>query len=81
SILMVSQIFQSIKSVLSAKGINTSVGDEGGFAPKLGSNEEALQTIVEAIEKAGFKPGDEVKLAMDAASSEFYNQEDGKYPL
>ncbi|MCY8177762.1 phosphopyruvate hydratase, partial [Bacillus inaquosorum] len=51
------------------------------FAPNLGSNEEALQTIVEAIEKAGFKPGEEVKLAMDAASSEFYNKEDGKYHL
>ncbi|WOP23570.1 phosphopyruvate hydratase [Bacillus pumilus] len=71
---MGAQIFHSLKSVLSAKGLNTAVGDEGGFAPNLGSNEEALQTIVEAIEKAGFKPGEEVKLAMDAASSEFYNK-------
>ncbi len=63
---MGAQIFHSLKSVLSAKGMNTAVGDEGGFAPNLGSNEEALQTIVEAIEKAGFKPGEEVKLAMDA---------------
>lgn len=63
---MGAQIFHSLKSVLSAKGLNTAVGDEGGFAPNLGSNEEALQTIVEAIEKAGFKPGEEVKLAMDA---------------
>ena len=78
---MGTQIFHSLKSVLSAKGLNTAVGDEGGFAPNLGSNEEALQTIVEAIEKAGFKPGEEVKLAMDAASSEFYNKEDGKYHL
>ncbi len=78
---MGAQIFHSLKSVLSAKGMNTAVGDEGGFAPNLGSNEEALQTIVEAIEKAGFKPGEEVKLAMDAASSEFYNKEDGKYHL
>lgn len=62
---MGAQIFHSLKSVLSAKGLNTAVGDEGGFAPNLGSNEEALQTIVEAIEKAGFKPGEEVKLAMD----------------
>jgi enolase len=78
---MGAQIFHSLKSVLKGKGLNTAVGDEGGFAPNLGSNEEALQTIVEAIEKAGFKPGEEVKLAMDAASSEFYNKEDGKYHL
>lgn len=78
---MGAQIFHSLKAVLKGKGLNTAVGDEGGFAPNLGSNEEALQTIVEAIEKAGFKPGEEVKLAMDAASSEFYNKEDGKYHL
>ncbi|ASB87296.1 phosphopyruvate hydratase [Bacillus sonorensis] len=78
---MGAQIFHSLKSVLKEKGLNTAVGDEGGFAPNLGSNEEALQTIVEAIEKAGFKPGEQVKLAMDAASSEFYNKEDGKYHL
>lgn len=78
---MGAQIFHSLKSVLKEKGLNTAVGDEGGFAPNLGSNEEALQTIVEAIEKAGFKPGEEVKLAMDLASSEFYNKEDGKYHL
>jgi enolase len=73
------EIFHSLKKVLSSKGLNTAVGDEGGFAPNLGSNEEALQTIVEAIEAAGYKPGEEVKLAMDVASSEFY--EDGKYVL
>ncbi|MEW9053721.1 MAG: phosphopyruvate hydratase [Neobacillus sp.] len=78
---MGTEIFHSLKAVLKAKGLNTAVGDEGGFAPNLGSNEEALQTIVEAIEKAGFKPGEEVFLAMDAASSEFYNKEDGKYHL
>ncbi|MDR4957922.1 phosphopyruvate hydratase [Bacillus sonorensis] len=78
---MGAQIFHSLKSVLKEKGLNTAVGDEGGFAPNLGSNEEALQTIVEAIEKAGFKPGEQVKLAMDAASSEFYKKEDGKYHL
>lgn len=71
---MGAQIFHSLKSVLKEKGLNTAVGDEGGFAPNLGSNEEALQTIVEAIEKAGFKPGEQVKLAMDAASSEFYKK-------
>ncbi|WP_026909022.1 phosphopyruvate hydratase [Paucisalibacillus globulus] len=73
------EIFHSLKKVLGSKGLNTAVGDEGGFAPNLGSNEEALQTIVEAIEAAGYKPGEEVKLAMDVASSEFY--EDGKYVL
>ncbi|MEH7237203.1 phosphopyruvate hydratase [Bacillus sp. JJ1562] len=78
---MGTEIFHALKAVLQAKGLNTAVGDEGGFAPNLGSNEEALQTIVEAIEKAGYKPGEQVRLAMDAASSEFYNKEDGKYHL
>ncbi|WP_453993906.1 phosphopyruvate hydratase [Bacillus nitroreducens] len=78
---MGAEIFHALKGVLQAKGLNTAVGDEGGFAPNLGSNEEALQTIVEAIEKAGYKPGEQVRLAMDAASSEFYNKEDGKYHL
>nr|WP_309100151.1 phosphopyruvate hydratase [Fredinandcohnia onubensis] len=78
---MGAEIFHNLKAVLQAKGLNTAVGDEGGFAPNLGSNEEALQTIVEAIEKAGYKPGEQVRLAMDAASSEFYNKEDGKYHL
>ncbi|MRH42041.1 phosphopyruvate hydratase [Aquibacillus halophilus] len=76
---MGAEIFHSLKKVLSAKGLNTAVGDEGGFAPNLGSNEEALSTIIEAIEAAGYKPGEEVMLAMDVASSEFY--EDGKYNL
>ncbi|WP_143414985.1 phosphopyruvate hydratase [Geobacillus sp. E263] len=78
---MGAEIFHSLKAVLKAKGYNTSVGDEGGFAPNLKSNEEALQTIIEAIEKAGYKPGEEVMLAMDVASSELYNKEDGKYHL
>lgn len=73
------EIFHSLKKVLKDKGLNTAVGDEGGFAPDLKSNEEAFQTIVEAIEAAGYKPGEEIKLAMDVASSEFY--EDGKYNL
>ncbi|ASN04770.1 phosphopyruvate hydratase [Virgibacillus necropolis] len=73
------EIFHSLKKVLKSKGYNTGVGDEGGFAPNLKSNEEALQTIVEAIEAAGYKPGEEVKLAMDVAASEIY--EDGKYNL
>ncbi|MEK4566157.1 phosphopyruvate hydratase [Alkalihalobacillus sp. FSL R5-0424] len=75
------EIFHNLKSVLKAKGYNTAVGDEGGFAPNLSSNEEALQTIIEAIEKAGYKPGEEVQLAMDVASSELFNKEDGKYHL
>ncbi|QOR83957.1 phosphopyruvate hydratase [Geobacillus stearothermophilus] len=78
---MGAEIFHSLKAVLKAKGYNTAVGDEGGFAPNLKSNEEALQTIIEAIEKAGYKPGEQVMLAMDVASSELYNKEDGKYHL
>ncbi|MBB6637576.1 phosphopyruvate hydratase [Cohnella thailandensis] len=73
------EIFHSLKSVLKAKGLNTAVGDEGGFAPNFGSNEEALSTIIEAIEKAGYKPGVDVFLGMDVASTEFYK--DGKYHL
>ncbi|GAB3801150.1 phosphopyruvate hydratase [Virgibacillus kimchii] len=73
------EIFHSLKKVLKDKGYNTAVGDEGGFAPNLSSNEEALQTIVEAIEAAGYKPGEEIQLAMDVAASEIY--EDGKYNL
>lgn len=76
---MGTEIFHSLKAVLKGKGYNTAVGDEGGFAPNLASNEEALTTILEAIEKAGYKPGEEVMLAMDAAASEMY--EDGKYHL
>lgn len=71
------EIFHALKDVLQAKGYSTSVGDEGGFAPNLKSNEEALQTIIEATEKAGYKIGEEVLLAMDVAASEMYK--DGKY--
>ncbi|MEE2731367.1 MAG: phosphopyruvate hydratase [Pseudomonadota bacterium] len=73
------EIFHALKSVLSAKGLNTAVGDEGGFAPNLSSNEEALKVISEAVEKAGYKLGENVTLALDCASSEFYK--DGKYVL
>lgn len=73
------EVFHSLSKVLQSKGLNTAVGDEGGFAPNLSSNEEALETIVEAIEAAGYKPGEDILLAMDVASSEFY--EDGKYNL
>lgn len=79
SVRISAEIFHALKKVLQTKGLNTSVGDEGGFAPDLASNEEALETICEAIEVAGYKVDEEVKLAMDVASSEFY--EDGKYNL
>ena len=78
---MGAEIFHSLKTVLKAKGLNTSVGDEGGFAPNLSSNEEALSIILEAIEKAGYTPGEEVLLAMDVAASEFFNKEEGTYNL
>ena len=73
------EVFHHLKAVLKAKGMSTNVGDEGGFAPSLGSNEEAIQVVMEAIEKAGFRPGVDVYIALDAASSEFYNAEKGKY--
>ncbi len=73
------EVFHALASVLKKRGLSTSVGDEGGFAPNLKSNEEALQVIVEAIEKAGYKPGDQVALALDPASSEFYKS--GAYVL
>ncbi len=76
---MGAEIFHNLKAVLKDRGYVTAVGDEGGFAPNLGSNEEALQVIVEAIEKAGYKPGVDVRLALDVAASEMY--EDGKYNL
>ena len=79
AIRMGAEVFHALKSVLNSKGLNTAVGDEGGFAPNLASNEDAIKTIIEAIEKAGYKPGEDVKLAMDVASSEFY--QDGKYVL
>lgn len=71
------EIFHHLKSVLKERGMSTNVGDEGGFAPNLGSNEEAIQVVLEAIEKAGFKAGKDVFIALDAASSEFYKN--GKY--
>lgn len=74
---MGAEIYHNLKSVLKARGLNTAIGDEGGFAPNLTSNEDALGAIVEAIEKAGYKPGEEVKLALDVASSEMYDN--GKY--
>ena len=73
------EVFHNLKSVLKSKGMSTNVGDEGGFAPSLGSNEEAIQVVLEAIEKAGFKPGVDIHIALDAASSEFYDAEKGLY--
>lgn len=73
------EIFHNLKSVLKEKGLNTAVGDEGGFAPNLASNEEAIQTIMEAIKKSGYEPGKDVFLALDVASTEMYK--DGAYDL
>ena len=78
---MGSEIFHNLKKVLQKKGLVTSVGDEGGFAPNLESNEEALEAIIEGIQAAGYRPGDDVRLAMDVAASEMYNKESGKYIL
>jgi len=73
------EIFHSLKNVLKDKGYSTNVGDEGGFAPNIQSNEEAIETVLKAIEKAGYKPGDQVAIAMDAASSELWNAKSKKY--
>ncbi len=78
---MGAEVFHSLKSVLKGKGLNTSVGDEGGFAPNLTSNEEALATIVEAIEKAGYVPGKDIMLAIDVAATDLYNPETKIYTL
>ena len=75
------EVFHNLKAVLQARNCNTAVGDEGGFAPDLGSNAEAIAVIIEAIERAGYAPGNDVLLALDAASSEFYNRESGTYEL
>lgn len=76
---MCSQVYHALKSLLNEKGYSTGVGDEGGFAPDLKSNEEAIEVIIEAIKKAGFEPGKDMFIALDPASSEFF--EDGKYVL
>lgn len=81
AIRMGAEVFHSLAAVLKSKGLNTAVGDEGGFAPDLSSNEEAIVVIIEAIEKAGYKAGSDVKIAMDVASSEFYDKETGLYDL
>jgi enolase len=76
---MGTEVFHHLKSVLQSKGLSTNVGDEGGFAPNIRSNEEAIQIVLKAIEKAGYNPGDDMYIAMDAAASEFYNHEEKVY--
>lgn len=76
---MGAETFHALKGVLKKKGLSTNVGDEGGFAPNFKSNEEALQTITEAIEKAGYRPGEDIFFALDCAASEFYDKEKNKY--
>lgn len=76
---MGTETFHALKAVLKSKGLNTSVGDEGGFAPNLKTNEEVLDTILAAIEKAGYKPGEDISLALDVASSEMYKKDKGIY--
>lgn len=81
SLRMGAEIFHTLKSILKKKGLSTAVGDEGGFAPNLKSNEEALEFIMEAIEAAGYKPGEQVLIALDPAASEFYDAKTKKYNL
>ncbi|MEM6263557.1 MAG: phosphopyruvate hydratase [Bacteroidota bacterium] len=76
---MGAETFHALKSVLKSKGLSTNVGDEGGFAPNFKSNEEAVQTVLQAIEKAGYTPGEEIFIALDAASSEFFDKEKERY--
>jgi enolase len=76
---MGTEVFHALKSVLKSKGLSTNVGDEGGFAPNIASNEEAVQIVIQAIEKAGYRPGEDMWIAMDAASSEFFDAEKNKY--
>ncbi len=79
SLRMGTEIFHNLKKVLKSKGYSTNVGDEGGFAPNIGSNEEAIEIILSSVEKAGYTPGQDVFIAMDAASSEFYDAKTGLY--
>lgn len=81
AVQMGAEIFHALKSVLNEKGLNTAVGDEGGFAPNLQSNEEAIELILQAIEKAGYTAGDDVMIALDVASSEFYDKDSSSYVL
>lgn len=78
---MGAEVFHNLKAVLKSRGLNTAVGDEGGFAPNLETNEEAIKIIVEAIQKAGYKPGEEIKIALDIAASEFYDTKNKVYNM
>ena len=75
------EVFHQLKKVLAGKGLSTAVGDEGGFAPDLKTNQEAIEVILTAIENAGYTAGDQIKIALDCASTEFYNEESGQYTL
>ncbi|TVQ00087.1 MAG: phosphopyruvate hydratase, partial [Planctomycetaceae bacterium] len=75
------EIFHHLKKVLAGKGLNTAVGDEGGFAPDLGSNQEALDLILQAIESAGYRPGEQIFIALDVAATEFYDEKKGHYSI
>jgi enolase len=76
---MGTEVFHHLKNVLKSKGMSTNVGDEGGFAPNLGSNDEAIEVVIKAVEAAGYTPGKDIWIALDAASSEFYDAKSGKY--
>jgi len=78
---MGAEVFHNLRSVLKSKNMSTNVGDEGGFAPNLGSNEEAIQVVCQAIEKAGYRPGEDVFIALDAAASEYYDTASGLYTM
>lgn len=78
---MGTEVFHSLRNVLKAKGYSTNVGDEGGFAPEIQSNEEAIETVLTAIEKAGYRPGEDIWIALDPAASEFYNKKEKVYHL
>ena len=81
AIRMGSETFHNLKAILNERGYSTAVGDEGGFAPDLKNNEEPFEILIEAIERAGYKPGKDISIAFDCAASEFYNEETGKYDL
>lgn len=81
AVRMAAEIFFSLKEILKVRGLSTNVGDEGGFAPRLNSNEEGIELLLEAIEKSGYKPGKHVFISIDAASSEFYNVASGLYTI
>lgn len=76
---MCAEVYHNLKKVLHEKSLSTGIGDEGGFAPDLASSEEAIQVIMDAVERAGYRPGDDIRIAIDSAASELYNEETGKY--